>query len=98
MKLSRQWCPRSSDISYAQSALLFHPACRYIADIETGDRQMVNTDRAFISLGIAQIEQAVRHLKTLDQTPQIAEMIATYEAQAAKTKAWYGIRTVKALA
>jgi hypothetical protein len=59
---------------------------------------MVNTDRAFISLGIAQIEQVVRHLKTMPSTPQIEEMIATYEAQAAKTKAWYGIRNVKALA
>ena len=58
---------------------------------------MVNTDRAFISLGIAQIEQAIRHLKTLPSSPLISEMIATYEAQAAKTKAWYGIRNVKAL-
>jgi hypothetical protein len=59
---------------------------------------MVNTDRAFISLGIAQIEQAISHLKTLPVTPQIETMIATYEAQAARTKAWYGTRNVKALA
>lgn len=59
---------------------------------------MVNTDRAFISLGIAQVEQAIRHLKTLPTSAKVAEMIATYEAQVARQKAWYGIRNVKALA
>lgn len=62
----------------------------------------VNTDRAFISLGIAKVEQMVRCLKA--HTPKagteemVAEMIATYEAEAARLKATYGMRKVKALA
>jgi hypothetical protein len=59
---------------------------------------MVNTDRAFISLGIAKIEATVRHLKTLPSSDLVAKMIATYEADIAKHKAWYGIRKVKAVA
>jgi hypothetical protein len=63
---------------------------------------MVNTDHAFICLGIAQIERTIRSLKAMSPKPGqevlIAQMIAAYEAEVAKDKAWYGIRKVRALA